>query len=91
MDNEFQKLQTEINLLKQRNVRVESDKAWETSWTRMFTIALFTYIVALALLSILGSPFPLLAALIPAIGFAFSTFTLPYLKRVWTKRRTLDE
>ena len=35
----------EIELIKQRNKRVELDKAWETSWVRKICICILTYII----------------------------------------------
>jgi len=34
----LEELQSEIETIKQRNQRVEADKAWETSWARRFII-----------------------------------------------------
>ena len=36
----------EILEIKQRNERVEIDKAWERSWVRRLSISIMTYIVA---------------------------------------------
>ena len=41
-------LEKEIELIKERNKRVETDKAWETSWTRKICIAVLTYLVVVA-------------------------------------------
>jgi hypothetical protein len=38
-------LQKQIDEIKDRNSRVEIDKAWETSWTRKISIAMLTYCV----------------------------------------------
>ena len=35
----------EINEIKERNKRVETDKAWETSWVRRICICVLTYLV----------------------------------------------
>ena len=43
MDNKD--LENEIAKIKERNKRVELDKAWETSWTRKICICILTYIV----------------------------------------------
>jgi hypothetical protein len=50
-------IESEIQKIKERNARVEADKAWETSKTRRLAIAVFTYIVAVFLLSTLTMPF----------------------------------
>ncbi len=77
----------EIQELKERNKRVEADKAWETSWTRRALIALFTYLaIALYLLAI-NVPSPWLNAIVPTIGFLLSTLTLPVFKKMWIRKR----
>ena len=38
-------MQKEIVALKERNKKVEADKAWETSWSRKLVIAVLTYAV----------------------------------------------
>ena len=38
-------LEKEIEQIKERNKRVELDKAWETSWARRICIMVLTYIV----------------------------------------------
>ena len=39
---ELKDLENEIENIKQRNKRVELDKAWETSWTRKICICILT-------------------------------------------------
>lgn len=39
----LKQLEREIEIIKERNRRVESDKLWETSYTRRFLLMLFTY------------------------------------------------
>ena len=46
MDPRLQKVEQEIELIKQRNLKVEADKAWEISLFRKISIAIATYIVA---------------------------------------------
>lgn len=41
-------LEKEIKDIKERNKRVEKDKAWEVSWTRKICIMILTYIVVVA-------------------------------------------
>ena len=45
---ELKELEEEILKIKERNKRVELDKAWETSWTRRICIMILTYIVVIA-------------------------------------------
>ena len=44
---------SDVAAIKQRNARVEAEKAWETSWTRRIIIALLTYCVIGAYLTYL--------------------------------------
>lgn len=80
MDNET------IQKIQERNIRVETDKAWETSKTRRGVIVGATYLVAGVYMSALGGPLPWLNALIPAFGYLFSTLSLPHIRDVWIKK-----
>ena len=51
----------------------------------MLLIAVFTYVIVGIVLNIVGVPRPWIAALIPPIGFALSTFSLPLLKTLWLR------
>ena len=80
-----QELEKQIESIKARNMRVEKDKAWETSWTRRIAIAVSTYIVVLLFFLVIHVDRPYLSALVPSIGFLFSTFTIDFLKSWWLK------
>lgn len=73
----------ELDDLKQRNARVEADKAWETSWTRKIIITALTYVIVMFYLAILGMERVYLHALVPAGGYFLSTLSLPVFKRWW--------
>ena len=73
----------EIENIKERNKRVERDKAWEISKTRRIIIALITYIVIVIFLWSINAPRPWLNAIVPTVGFIFSTLTLPFFKQFW--------
>ena len=80
-------VETELRAIKERNAKVEANKAWETSHFRIVSIVVATYVIAaLALLSI-GNDHPYRNALIPAIGFFLSTQSLPFLKEWWIGKR----
>lgn len=78
-------LEQEILNLKQRNERVETDKAWEVSMTRRFFIATVTYIIAFIWLWMINDTLPWLKAFVPVAGFILSTLSLPFLKGWWVK------
>lgn len=74
-----------IAAIEARNAKVESDKAWETSLFRRLAITGMTYLIIGVTLSLLNMPYAWLSAVVPACGYALSTLTLPYLRRVWQK------
>jgi hypothetical protein len=76
-------LQQEIDALKERNKRVEADKAWEVSWTRKVIIAIITYILIVIFFFAAGLPRPFLNSIVPAVAFILSTMTLPIFKKAW--------
>ena len=80
-------LELEVEKIKGRNVRVEADKAWETSTTRRAIISIGTYLVSAAFLAAINAQYPLLVAFVPVLGFLLSTMTLPLFKEWWLARR----
>jgi hypothetical protein len=81
----IEELKKEIQLLKDRNIRVESDKAWETSWTRRILLSLFTYFAISFYMYAISLPNPWVNAIIPSIGFLLSTLTLSTFKNIWQR------
>lgn len=69
--------------IKSRNARVEADKAWEKSHTRIIFILIITYVLATLVMWIINVPFPHLNALIPTLGFFLSTLSLGFVKKYW--------
>jgi len=80
-------LEREINAIKERNRRVEADKAWEASGTRKVLIAVLTYIVVVIFFYFVGIPRPFVNSIVPTIGFILSTLTIPVVKKIWLKYR----
>lgn len=72
-----------IQEIKERNARVEADKAWETSWTRRGLIAMFTYFIVVIFLISINAQDPWLTALVPVGAYLLSTLTLPFIKKWW--------
>jgi hypothetical protein len=78
-------LKKEIQSIKERNTRVEADKAWEVSWTRKGIIAVLTYLVIVLFFIAAGVTSPLVNALVPTLGFILSTLSLGVFKKIWLK------
>ncbi len=71
--------------IKQRNARVEADKAWETSRTRRTIIVIGTYLAVGAYLTYLDVDKAWLHALVPAMAYVLSTLGLGAVKATWIK------
>ncbi len=79
-------IEKEIKDIKERNKRVEKDKAWETSWTRRIFIMILTYLVVIAYSYIIKKyDNILLSSLVPVIGFTLSTLSLKLVRKIWEK------
>ncbi len=76
-------LEARIQKIEERNAKVDTDKAWERSWTRRITLALFTYLAISLYLSAIEVSRPWLNAIVPAVGFMLSTLTMPFFKHMW--------
>jgi hypothetical protein len=83
----LEKLEKEIELIKERNASVEIDKKWETSWMRRGLIAVFTYLAISIYMWAVSIDRPFLNAIVPTVGFMLSTLTLPWFKRMWINRK----
>ncbi len=88
MEEEIKNLKQEIEAIKARNQRVETDKAWETSWCRRIMICLLTYAVVLMYSYLIAQTSSIfLSSLVPVIGFTLSTLSLKYIRKIWEKFR----
>jgi hypothetical protein len=90
MSDDLSLIKEEIQRVKERNKRVELEKAWETSKTRSISIFVMTYIVMCCVFYFI---FPnefitnaLTNAIVPTCGFALSTIALPKVKKWWMKK-----
>lgn len=77
-------LEKEIKEIKERNKRVEKDKAWEVSWTRRICIMILTYVVVIIYSYLIRKTDNiLLSSLVPVIGFTLSTLSLRLVRNIW--------
>jgi hypothetical protein len=79
-------MEERIRAIEERNRRVETDKAWETSLFRIALLSVITYTVAASLLYLIRVPDFYLGAFVPVVGFVLSTQSLPAVKRWWISR-----
>ncbi|MFH1770671.1 MAG: hypothetical protein ABH828_03880 [archaeon] len=80
-------IEEELEKIKQRNKKVELDKAWETSFTRKVIVFILTYIVIVIFFYFAGLPKPFINSIVPALAFVLSTVTLPFFKKLWLRTK----
>lgn len=85
IENRLQSIDQVLDQVKERNLRVESDKAWEGSKTRIILVCVITYIVATGVFFSLGAQRPFLDAVVPTLGFLLSSQSIPLAKKLWLK------
>ncbi len=83
MEERLQKVEAQLLAIKERNARVEADKAWETSMFRSAVIAVITFLFTMLALFLIGDEFPVRNAVIATLGFLLSIQSLPFIKRWW--------
>lgn len=77
-------IEEEIRNIKERNKKVEKDKAWETSMVRKICIMILTYIIVITYSYIIKNYDNIfLSSLVPVIGFFLSTLSLKYIRKLW--------
>jgi hypothetical protein len=82
-----QSIEQRLEIIEERNKRVELDKAWETSWVRRILLTFFTYLALGIYMWAVDIPRPWINSIVPAVGFMISTFTIPWLKARWIAGR----
>jgi len=86
-DERLKELELELKRIKERNERVEADKAWEVSTFRIGAICIMTYIIAALVMYLIGIERYWLNAFIPTLGFYLSTRSLRFVKKWWIATR----
>ncbi len=82
----LENLEAEVEHIKDRNHKVETDKKWETSWTRRICIGILTYIVVVFYSYLIAkSTNVFLSSVVPVIGFLLSTLSLKAVRKIWEK------
>lgn len=79
-------IEKRLNNIEIRNKRVELDKAWEISKTRISIIIIMTYIFATLYLMIADTTNPFLGSIVPCVGFLISTQSLKIIKKYWIRK-----
>jgi len=88
MDN-MKQIKKDIQDIKERNRRVEMDKAWEVSFFRKILIMVLTYLVIVVFFFFAKLPKPFVNAIVPTLGFILSTLSVSYFKKIWIKNKKI--
>lgn len=84
---DLKELEQKINIIKQRNKRVELDKKWETSGTRKICICILTYIVVVVYSYIVRNYDNIfLSSLVPVIRIHIIYFVIKIYKKGMGKK-----
>ncbi len=81
--DELEQIKKDIQEIKERNARVEMDKAWETSVSRKVLVAILTYIVVVLFFTVAHLSRPFVNAIVPTLGFLLSTLSISLFKNLW--------
>lgn len=84
-------IEEEIKNIQNRNRRVELDKKWETSLTRILCIMILTYIIIVIYLYLIRNNNNIfLSSIVPVIGYLLSTLSLKLIRKIWEHRINLQ-
>ncbi len=86
MEKRIENLEKVILQIKERNQRVEADKAWETSWHRKWSILVLTYTLVVVFFLVMNLPNPFVNAIVPTLWFLLSTLSIKLLKEIRIQR-----
>jgi hypothetical protein len=78
-------LEKNIQKILERNHRVELEKSWETSKTRMVSISVTTFIFMSLLMKVIGMNDVLANAFLATISFFLSTLSMSFIKKILVK------
>lgn len=85
--NDVALLKEEIEKIKERNRRVEGDKAWETSKTRTVFISVITFCIVYVFMTFGNANNPFLSSLVAVAAYWLSTESYGLLKKWWLRKR----
>ena len=84
-------IEEEIKNIQNRNRRVELDKKWETSLTRILCIMILTYIIIVIYSYLIRNNNNIfLSSFVPVIGYLLSTLSLKLIRKIWEHRINLQ-
>lgn len=86
MNQKLEQIEDDIKKLKQRNKKVEQNKAWEVSIARKSILSILIYICVLICFLYLDISNPFFNAIIPTTAFILSTMSMTWFKYLWLNK-----
>ena len=80
-------IEKRLEALEVRNIKVESNKQWETSIVRRASIAILTYIVVVIYHLFIDADRVFIISLVPVMGFLISTLSLQFIRSKFDAKR----
>lgn len=79
-------IEERIAALEARNIKVDSNKKWETSTIRRVSIAILTYIVIVIYHILIGAKNVYIISAVPVMGFLLSTLSLQIIRSIFERK-----
>lgn len=79
-------IEERIAALEARNIKVDSNKKWETSTIRRVSIAILTYIVIVIYHLLIGAKNVYIISAVPVMGFLLSTLSLQIIRSLFERK-----
>jgi hypothetical protein len=76
-----------LSQIEARNVRVEAEKAWETSNFRKVLVVITTYFLMCVTMAIIGVNQFYINAIIPTLGYFLSTLSFRFIKKFYVNKK----
>lgn len=84
-DERLSEIEACLSSIIERNHKVETEKAWERSRTRILSILGLTYMLMALTFRIIGVEDYFISAIIPTLGYLLSTQSVPIIKKQWLR------
>jgi len=87
LEERVRQIEITLSNIAERNRKVELEKAWETSRTRVLAVVALTYALMCLIFWVIGVSSYFVNAIVPTVGYFLSTQSLPIVKRLWLEKK----
>lgn len=86
LDDRISLLEEKVNKLALQEKYIEMQKSWSESLTRIAMNTISTYVLVVLLMIFFNIENYFMNALIPALGYALSIQSIPFVKKIWIRK-----